>query len=149
MIRVSSGEIEMAIKAREAKRLDCKVCGQPTSSVHAKYCDACRPSKHKNRSVVVFGKRFASGKEAKRYGELLGQVEAGTIAGLKIQPRFPISINGHLVCTYIADFSYVDACGNFVVEDVKSKWTAKMPVYRIKLKLMQAVNHVAITEVIR
>ena len=131
----------------EAPRL-CKVCGQQTPSLRARYCDKCRPSKHKNRSTVVFGKRFASSKEAKRYGELLGLAEAGKIARLKVQPRFPISINGYLVCTYIADFSYISDAGVFIVEDVKSKWTAKMPVYRIKLKLMRAVNHIVVTEVI-
>lgn len=139
----------MPAKAREKKLLSCKACGQPTFSVRAKYCDGCRPSKHGNRSVVVFGKRFASHKEAVRYGELRGQADAGEIARLNLQPRFPISIDGRLICTYIADFSYIDAHGNLVVEDVKSQWTAKMPVYRIKLKLMLAVNHIAITEVIR
>ena len=127
----------------------CKVCGALCPTLRAKYCDACRPSKHKNRSVVVFGKRFQSGKEAKRYGELLGMVESGGIAGLKVQPRFPIAVNGKHICVYIGDFSYVDADGKFVVEDVKSKWTAKMPVYRLKLKLMEAANNIKVMELIQ
>lgn len=134
---------------RGAKLRACKTCGQSTPSPRARYCDKCRPSKHKSRSVVVMGKRFASSKEAKRYGELLGLEEAGQIARLRVQPRFPIEINGHHVCAYVADFSYFDSNGKFVVEDVKSRWTAKMPVYRLKLKLMRAVNHIVVTEVIR
>ena len=97
----------------------------------------------------MFGKRFASGKEAKRYGELLGLSEAGVIARLEIQPRYPISVNGKHVCTYIADFAYVDAGGKIIVEDVKSRWTAKMPMYRLKLKLMEAANGIKIVELIR
>lgn len=128
---------------------ECKVCGQSCPTPRAKYCDRCRPSKHKNKSVVVYGKRFASGKEAARYGELLGMAEAGKITRLRIQPRFPISVNGYLICAYIADFSYLDEDGMFVVEDVKSKWSAKMPVYRLKVKMMQAINRIKVREVIR
>ena len=125
----------------------CKKCGAECPTARARYCDKCRPSKHKNRSVVVYGKRFASSKEAKRYGELLGLTESGGITRLVVQPRYPISINGHLICTYVADFSYITSAGMSVIEDVKSKWTAKMPLYRIKKKLMLAVNKIDVQEV--
>ena len=128
---------------------NCKACGALCPTSRAKYCDACRPSKYKNRGVTVLGKRFASGKEAKRYGELLGLSEAGGIARLNLQPRFPISVNGKYICAYIADFSYIGADGKLVVEDVKSRWTAKMPVYRLKLKLMEAANGIKVAEIIR
>jgi len=126
---------------------NCKVCSMPTPSSRARYCDVCRPAKHKARSTGAFGKRFASGKEAMRYGELLGLAEAGKITRLNLQPRFPISVNGQLVCTYVADFSYVNKTSEFIVEDVKSKWTAKLPVYRLKIKLMKAVNRITVSEV--
>lgn len=128
---------------------NCKVCGVLCSTPRAKYCDACRPSKHKNRSAIVFGKRFASGKEAKRYGELLGLSEVGRIARLRVQPRYPIAVNGKHVCTYIADFEYFDSSGKRIIEDVKSSWTAKMPVYRLKIKLMEAANNIKVSELIR
>lgn len=128
---------------------ECITCGRPTPSKRAKYCDVCRPSKHKSRSTVVFGKKFASAKEAKRYGELLGLAEAGRITGLKVQPRYPIAVNGHHICAYVADFCYCENGDQPVVEDVKSKWTAKMPVYRLKVKLMRAVHGIVVREVIR
>ena len=131
--------------------MDCKTCGRETPSNRARYCDTCRPSKHRCRAVTVFGQRFASAREAKRYGELLGLVEAGRITGLTVQPRYLIIVNGHRICTYIADFSYVeyDTGGQRVVEDVKSTWTAKMPVYRIKVKLMLAVHGIVVKEVLQ
>lgn len=99
--------------------------------------------------MVVFGKRFSSSKEAGRYGELLGLLEAGRITRLACQPRYPITINGHLVCSYVADFSYISEDGKEVIEDVKSTWTAKMPLYRLKKKLFEAATGKRIIEVLR
>lgn len=127
----------------------CKKCGAECPTARARYCDRCRPSKHRARSVVVFGKRFSSSKEAGRYGELLGLLEAGRITRLACQPRYPITINGHLVCSYVADFSYISEDGKEVIEDVKSTWTAKMPLYRLKKKLFEAATGKRIIEVLR
>jgi len=127
---------------------NCKACGDPTPSGRAKWCDACRPrSKYGSSRVNVSGKKFSSRKEAERFVELARMAEAGTITCLRLQPRYPILIDGELICVYVADFSYVDCFSKTIVEDVKSRFTAKNPVYRIKKKLMKAVNKIGIVEV--
>lgn len=102
---------------------------------------------HKYHAVatVVDGHRFPSKREAARYLELKMMQKAGEIRDLDLQPRYPIVINGVKVCTYIADFRYVDvAKGLQIVEDSKGVRTEG---YRIKRKLVLAVHGIEITEV--
>lgn len=104
-----------------------------------------RAKKGKFNNITTFydGKRFDSKKECERYKELKNK----NVFDLKCQVKFPITINDVKVCSYIADFTYVDHKGNMVVEDVKSEVTRKLPVYRLKKKLMKAVYGVEIKEV--
>ena len=102
-----------------------------------------RPPKYGNRKTVVDGITFDSAKEAKRYGELKVLQRAGEITSLELQPRFPIVINGVKVCTYVADFGYVDQIGSPVVEDCKGFKTRE---YTLKRKLMKAVHGIDILE---
>lgn len=108
-----------------------------------------------NRSKVnakgwhLDGKYFPSTAEAVRYLQLKDLTEAGLIEGLEVQPRYPLNVNGRLVCTYIADFRYdvVDDRGSVlrtVVEDVKGMI---MPVYRLKRKLLEAVLNLDVLEI--
>ena len=107
-----------------------------------------RASKYKSIKVTVDGITFDSKREAKRYGELKIMEKAGLIAELETQPVYRLEANGKLVCKYIADFRYFDnAKQTFVTEDVKSAFTAKLPVYRIKNKLMKAIHGIDIQEV--
>lgn len=93
-------------------------------------------NKFKNKRTVVDGITFMSQKEAKRYHELKVLQEAGAIRLLEMQPKFKIEVNGHKVCTYIADFQYYDVgAGHDVVEDVKGVET---PIFRLKAKLLKA-----------
>lgn len=71
---------------------------------------------------------------------------AGLIAGLRRQVRFPIRVNGIKVCSYVCDFLYIRD-GRRVVEDCKSAFTATLPVYRLKKKLMAAALAIEIIEV--
>ena len=97
-------------------------------------------SKYNDRKTVVDGITFDSKKEARRYEELKLQEKVEVISHLKLQPKFRLldgfKHNGETIrpINYFADFSYIDAEGNEVVEDVKSKAT-KTPVYSIKKKL--------------
>ena len=100
-------------------------------------------SKYRNEPTEVDGHRFASLAEARRYMDLKRLQDAGEISQLRLQPRYPIVINGIPVCVYVADFSYIGSTG-IVVEDVKGVRTA---VYRLKNKLMRAVHGIDITEV--
>jgi hypothetical protein len=100
-------------------------------------------SKYRAKPVVVDNIRFASQKEAKRYGELKLLQMAGNISDLKLQERFSIEINGVHICDYLADFCYTEN-GERITEDVKG---VKTDVYRIKRLLMWAVLGVEIMEV--
>ena len=100
-------------------------------------------SKYRAVPTVVDGIRFASKREARRYGELKLLEKAGKISELDLQPRFKILIGDELICTYVADFDYVDENDDHVVEDVKGVKTA---IYRLKAKLMKAVHGITIKE---
>lgn len=104
-----------------------------------------KPRKYRNKIVEVDGHRFDSIAEARRYGELMFLASAGEITELQLQPKFPLVVNGELVCTYVADFSYVTR-GYIVVEDVKSGPT-RTRAYRIKVKLLKALMGITVTEV--
>lgn len=101
--------------------------------------------KYGNKPVVVKGVRFHSKGEAARDGQLQALQRAGRISGLKRQVRFPLRVNGTLLCSYVADWTYTEK-GQAVVEDFKSPATAKDPVYRIKRKLMEILNNIEIRE---
>jgi hypothetical protein len=101
--------------------------------------------KYRNKKTVIDGISFDSSKEARRYQELLLLERTGVIQNLRRQVRFPLSVNGQLICTYIADAVYTEN-GHEVVEDTKSPITRKLPVFRIKSKLMRAIHGIAIRE---
>lgn len=94
-----------------------------------------RPAKYRNTPTEVDGFRFASKKEAKRYGELVLLERAGHIRHLQLQPRFPLKVNDILIATYVADFLYYEK-GNWVVEDTKGVQT---PVFKLKAKLFEVL----------
>ena len=97
--------------------------------------------------TVVDGITFASKAEARRYGHLLLLQKIGEIADLEVQPRFPLVVNGTLVCTYVADYRYrVIATGEIVVEDVKGGPTAT-PLFKLKAKLLKAIQGVSVVTV--
>ncbi|CAB4157578.1 Protein of unknown function DUF1064 [uncultured Caudovirales phage] len=102
-----------------------------------------RPLKFRNIKTVADGIVFDSQKEARRYGELKLLQRAGEITCLELQPKFPIVINGVKVCTYVADFGYVDHTGSALLEDCKGFKTRE---YIIKRKLMKAVYGIDILE---
>ena len=99
--------------------------------------------KYGNRKVTVGDITFDSAKEAKRWGELQFMVKAGEIRNLQRQVRFPIVVNGVKVCSYIADFTY-EELGGVVVEDVKSEFTRKDPLFRLKSKLLKTTTGIDI-----
>lgn len=101
-------------------------------------------SKYKNEKVVdEFGNVYDSKKERKRATELRLLLKAGAIGFLAKQVEFDLK-----VAKYIADFVYTDAItGATIVEDVKSEVTRKLPVYRLKKKLMLQIHNIEIKEV--
>lgn len=104
-----------------------------------------RVNKYGAVRVRVGGRTFASKREAKRYQELRLLQEAGEIEDLALQVGFPCVVGGMKVCTYVADFVYLDLnTGDQVVEDAKGM---KTPVYRLKKKLVRACLGIEIQEV--
>lgn len=101
-------------------------------------------SKYGAVPTTVDNVRFASKKEAVRYGDLKILERAGKITGLELQRKFAIEHNGHKICTYICDFDYFDSDGKQIIEDVKGVKTA---VYRIKKRLIKAFFDIDIQEI--
>lgn len=117
-------------------------------------------SKYHAEPTTVDGIRFASKKEAKRYGELKLLEKAGEIWDLELQPKFPLVVaatTGTLmgaakalagtfvgrIGEYRGDFSYLGRSGR-VVEDVKG---FKTPLYKWKKKHVEIQYGLTIVEV--
>lgn len=96
-------------------------------------------SKFNAKKTTVDGFTFDSKREAARYGELKLLERAGKIRDLQRQVRVelvpPFNCNGQHFrgIYYVVDFTYTDADGNIVWEDVKGMKTS---VYLIKRKLV-------------
>lgn len=76
--------------------------------------------KFRNVPTEIDGIRFASKREAKRYCDLKLLERAGEIKALRLQPRYPLTVNSLHVATYVGDFEYVESkSGRIVTEDAK------------------------------
>ena len=117
---------------RLGKEKQCKECGVIVDI-------SPKRSKYGNRKVHSEGSWFDSAKEAARYKELKSDP---AISQLQRQVKYPLEVNGQLVCCYLADFTYVHG-GYLIVEDVKGY---KTPIYRLKKKLMKACLGIDIKE---
>ena len=99
--------------------------------------DMKRRTKYGSVRTEVDGISFASKAEAKRYLELKLLESVGEISEFLLQPRYPLRIDGSLICTYVADFSYREKGKNLItVEDKKGM---KTPVFIIKERLFRAL----------
>lgn len=97
-----------------------------------------KKSKYNNTKTEVDGIVFDSVKEANRYKELRLLLKIGEIGLLKRQVEYELNLGGKNSIKYVADFVYViSKTGQKIVEDVKSEITKKLPVYRMKKKLME------------
>ena len=111
------------------------------------------------------GQVFDSKKEYARYLTLRKMEQEGQIWNLRRQVRYVLLPSQHMevpvqlkrkvgtkkVClfretAYVADFVYVQD-DEEVVEDVKSVYTRKEPVYKLKKKLMYMIHNIMIKEV--
>lgn len=93
-------------------------------------------SKYRNSKTIVDGISFASKRESIRYSELKLLERSGHIRQLTLQPRFPLKVEGQLICTYVADFAYFDQ-DKRVIEDSKGFRTRE---YITKVKMLKALN---------
>lgn len=97
--------------------------------------------KYGAKRTEVDGITFASKAEARRYQTLKMELAHGLIKNLELQPKFPITVNGYKICTYIADFRYDMPNGTKIVEDVKG---VRTPIFNLKAKLLKAVYDIDI-----
>lgn len=112
-----------------------------------------KPAKYRAAPTIVDGVRFASKREAARFGELKLLERAGEIKELDCHPAFPLlahscHIDGFVeIGRYTADFRYFDnRSGQYVVEDVKSP-ASKTQSYELRRKIFEANYPLKITEV--
>ena len=85
---------------------------------------------------------FASKREANRYRELRLLERARIITDLRLQPVYPLIVDGVTLGTYRADFAYVED-GHLIVEDVKG---VRTPMFRWKAKHMLAQYGITVRE---
>jgi hypothetical protein len=99
-------------------------------------------SKYHATKTKVGDLTFDSKLEARRWNELLMLQRNGAITALQRQVPFEMTVNGHLICTYRADFVYtLTESGDRIVEDAKGVMT---PEFRLKAKLMEAIHGIVI-----
>ena len=116
---------------------------------------AAAKNKYRNKKTVELGIEFDSKREAARYAELVAMWRSGDISEPICHPSFElipaqVATSGRKErrVTYVADFSYCRASdGMWVVEDVKSPVTSKLPAYIIKRKLMLSVHGIEVVEI--
>lgn len=98
-----------------------------------------KQNKYHNKKVEWHGEQFDSIKERDRYIELLLMQRARMINNLSRQVHFELTPNTHVngefirKSEYVADFTYWDKDGHFVVEDCKG---FKTDTYILKKKML-------------
>lgn len=103
---------------------------------------AFRRHKYGAKKTVVDNITFDSKKEAATYVKLLALEKAGKISELKLQVPVEVVINDMKICTWRADFVYVEG-GKRIYLDVKGFRTRE---YVLKRKLVKAVLGIEILE---
>jgi len=104
-----------------------------------------RRSKYGAKRVQFDGINFHSIAEANRYAWLSVLAMKGEIRQLELQPEYKLAVNGLKICSYRADFKYIDAkTGCEIVEDVKGYPT---PIYKLKKALVKAIHNIDIVEI--
>jgi len=95
-----------------------------------------RYNKYSNQKVTELGIKFDSKKESRRYLELIALERIGDIRDLELQTKFKYELNGKLMFTYKADFTYMSNIDGLKhVEDVKG---VRTPVFNLKKKIIEA-----------
>lgn len=116
-----------------------------------------------NHKCEYKGISFDSSKERDRFIVLSNRLDCGVISNLQTQVPFTIiprlehtelvvlktKTKSKSVCDfketkYIADFTYYDSDGNFIVEDVKGSKATITPEFKLKQKLMLHVHNIKV-----
>ncbi len=107
-----------------------------------------KKGKYGNKIVVYKEMTFHSIRECERYKKLEWMLLAGDIFELRRQVKFPYeSTYSHaglsitMKNSYIADFTYWDKGGNFIVEDSKGAETKE---FKLKKKIIEHLYQIKI-----
>lgn len=99
--------------------------------------------------AVYEGELFDSTAEIIVWKQCQFRLMTGAIRDLKRQVKIECRVYGEKVCDYVCDIVYFDVAQNKTVYvDVKSVITAKLPVYRLKKRLVKACHRIDIQEFI-
>lgn len=114
---------------------------------HLRENEMKKKSKFRNKVFSNKHGRWHSQKEYLRYLELTELQRVGRIRDLEKQVRFLLidKDEKERATYYIADFTYYEG-DRFIVEDVKSEYTRKLPLYKMKRKLMKTRYSIEIRE---
>lgn len=108
-----------------------------------------KANKYKAKKVAFDGHTFDSTAEMVVYKQLKFRLMCGSIKDLRLQVKYELRVYGTHIADYVSDFVYtVSKTGKVEVVDVKSSYTAKLPAYRIKKKLLKACHGIEIVEVV-
>lgn len=101
-----------------------------------------RPNlKYRNQPTIYDGDRYASKREAEYAAELDLRKKAGDIRDWWPQHSYDLTVNGHHVCKYIADFVILHNDGTMEAIDVKgAKKGAAWQMFQVKRKLYEALR---------
>lgn len=95
--------------------------------------------------TTLDGHKFDSKREAAVYADLKLRERIGEIEGIKVHPKYQITINGQLIANYTADFDFYEReRGCRITVDVKSPATAKRRDFVLVRKLMKAVHGIEV-----
>lgn len=134
-IKLEAGETRLSLE--EFRRQQ----AEPAPKTAEKKKDG-RFSKFNAIAVETEHGRFDSKLEYQRFLELQLMERAGLISDLRRQIKYPLVLGDTLVCTYIADFVYLEN-GAEVVEDSKGFRTRE---YLMKKNLMKKIHNIEIFE---
>ena len=144
-IRLTLPEGITELTASEYQRL---IDGRPDTGA----TEPERENKYKNQKVLTSdGFVFDSRKEARRYDQLLLMKRQGLIINFERQVKFILLESVPKLFrskSYVADFVVEYADGRKEVEDVKSDFTRKDRVYKLKKHLLYITHNILIKEII-
>lgn len=107
-------------------------------------------SKYNAKKVPLDGFIFDSKKEAQVYVEKKWELCAGLITDLWVHTRFPLVVGEKIIGHYEDDLDFVEVkTQEWIVLDVKSEHTRKLPMYQRNRKHMLQQYGINILEVIR
>ena len=100
-------------------------------------------SKYGSKKCKAMGLTFDSQGERDRYFFLCDAVRSGKIKNLQRQIKYPLEVNGQLICIIIPDFVYDLPDGTQIVSDFKGGYKLP-PDWPIKAKLLKSIHGIEI-----